>query len=124
MEATPDHFERWFNLGVAEQKREKFARAETLYKEVLQRRNAVLGVDHPDTLKTKNNLAGMYVNANAGNPLAWTYAPDYTQQAKFSTTDRDVDGRLTWQATSKQKVGAYYLVAHRFWQDARPNFSP
>src|SRR5262249_47674274 len=50
--------------------------------------------------------------------------PDYSQQAKFSTTDRDADGRLTFQATSKQKVGLYYLVAHRFWQDARPNFSP
>jgi hypothetical protein len=72
----------------------------------------------------ENYLAGMYVNANAGNPLAWTYVPDYSQQAKFSTTDRDVDGRLTWQATATQKVGGYYLAAHRFWQDARPNFSP
>jgi hypothetical protein len=72
----------------------------------------------------ENYLAGMYVNANAGNPQLWTYVPDYSQQAKFSTTDRDVDGRLTWQATSSQKVGGYYLTAHRFWQDARPNFSP
>ncbi|HVZ20673.1 MAG TPA: hypothetical protein VG871_06405, partial [Vicinamibacterales bacterium] len=72
----------------------------------------------------ENYLAGMYANVNAGNPAAWTYVPDYSQQAKFSTEDRNVDGRLTWQATPSQKVGAYYLVAHRFWQDARPNFSP
>ena len=72
----------------------------------------------------ENYLAGMYVNANAGNPLAWSYVPDYSQQARFSTTDRDVDGRITWQAAPSQKVNLYYLTAHRFWQDARPNFSP
>src|SRR6185312_5160356 len=60
----------------------------------------------------ENYLAGMYVNANAGNPQAWTYAQDLSQQARFSTVDRNVDGRLTWQVTPTQKVNGYYLTAH------------
>ena len=34
--------------------------AEALYKQLLQVRTAKLGVDHPETLATKNDLAGLY----------------------------------------------------------------
>ena len=38
--------------------------AEALYKQLLQVRTAKLGADHPDTLATKNDLAGLYRSMN------------------------------------------------------------
>ena len=54
-----------------------------------------------------NYIAGMYNNANAGNPNAWTYVPTSTQSQSDSHW---VDGslRLTWQATPRNKFGFYY----------------
>jgi len=72
----------------------------------------------------ENYLAGMYENVNAGKADAWTYVPDFGRQALFSTTDNSVNTRLTFQASAKHKISAYYHVSDRFWQDGRPNFSP
>lgn len=37
----------------------RYDKAEVMYREVLQLREKVLGCDHPDTLKSVNNLADM-----------------------------------------------------------------
>jgi hypothetical protein len=45
-------------------------------------------------------VTGMYYNLNAGNPAAWTYAPDLTRQAITDGDWKNTSLRLTWQATS------------------------
>lgn len=72
----------------------------------------------------ENYLAGMYENLNAGQADKWTYVPDFSRQALFSTTDKGVNTRLTFQASGRNKVSVYYHRSDRFWQDGRPNFSP
>ncbi len=47
-------------------------------------------------------------NLSAGNPNAWTYAPDLTRQALFDRTWDNASARLTWQATPRVKLGAYW----------------
>ena len=46
----------------------------------------------------------MWVNRNAGNPNAWTVDFDKSQQAFSETLDRIVTGRVTWQATPRNKL--------------------
>ena len=53
-------------------------------------------------------LAGLYVNLNAGDPTKWTYEPDLAQQADTFIIQPDVNGRLTWQATPKNKFSFFY----------------
>jgi len=53
--------------------------------------------------------AGMYENLNFNDPNAWTYAPDLKRPAFNDQTWKDGQLRLTWQATSKHKLG---LVWH------------
>jgi hypothetical protein len=72
----------------------------------------------------ENYLAGMYENQNAGKADAWLYVPDYSRQARFSTTDDGVNTRLTYQASARNKFNFFYQAVDRFWQDGRPNFSP
>jgi hypothetical protein len=54
----------------------------------------------------------MFVNRNAGNPSAWTYEPDTSRGPVTSdATWKGVNGRVTWQATPKNKLAvAYDLV--------------
>ena len=49
-------------------------------------------------------VAGMFANANAGNPNAWTFAPDTTRPAASENTWEDLTVRLTWQATARNKL--------------------
>jgi hypothetical protein len=58
------------------------------------------------------SVPGMYANANAGNPNAWTYVPDLTKQARNDTSRRTVSLRLTWQMTPRNKLNV-------FWDDQR-----
>ena len=74
--------------------------------------------------QNKNFVGGMYENANAYDPNAWLYEPDFSRQATYETTDKSVNTRLTWQVTRKDKVNIYWQQADRFWQNARPNTSP
>jgi hypothetical protein len=53
-------------------------------------------------------VTNMYENLNAGNPTAWTYAPDLSNQAIHDRTWETVNLRLTWQATPRMKFGAYW----------------
>ena len=58
-------------------------------------------------------IAGLYYNLNAGDPTKWTYAPDLNHQAYFSTLQPGVNGRLTWQATTRNKLSLSYDVQPR-----------
>ena len=54
------------------------------------------------------SVPGMYANANAGNPNAWTYVPDLSQQARNDTSRRTVSARLTWQITPRNKLNVFW----------------
>ena len=56
----------------------------------------------------RNLIAGMWRNANAGDPARWTYEPDLSQQATGDGTWKNVGLRLTWQATPRNKFVAWW----------------
>lgn len=47
---------------------------------------------------------GSYENLTPG---AWTYTPDFSRPSTATITDPDYSGRLTWQATAKDKVSVF-----------------
>jgi hypothetical protein len=65
-------------------------------------------------------VAGTFANKNAGNPNSWAYEADPSQQAIFFTKQKNVNARLTWQATQKNKITLYGDNQWRDWDDARP----
>jgi hypothetical protein len=56
----------------------------------------------------RNLIAGMWRNVNAGDPTAWTYVPDLSQQATGDGTWKNVGLRLTWQVTPRNKIVAWW----------------
>jgi hypothetical protein len=48
-------------------------------------------------------FAGLYYNKNAGDPTKWNYDPDFDRQAYTFIVQPDVNGRVTWQATPRNK---------------------
>ena len=48
---------------------------------------------------------GIFYNLNANNPVAWTYAPDESRRPSIDSVWKDGTGRVTWQATQKNKIG-------------------
>jgi hypothetical protein len=69
-------------------------------------------------------VAGTFANKNAGNPNSWTYEADPTQQAVFFTKQKNVNGRLTWQANQNNKITFFGDNQWRDWDDSRPIHSP
>jgi hypothetical protein len=59
--------------------------------------------------------AGRQYNLNAGDPNAWTYAPDPSRQAFDKITQRSYNGRVTWQASPKNKFSLFYDDQGRCW---------
>jgi hypothetical protein len=55
-----------------------------------------------------SSVPGMYANANAGNPNAWSYAPDLTRQARNDNATHTLALRLTWQITARNKLNAFW----------------
>ena len=55
----------------------------------------------------QNYTGGLFFNKNAGDPTLWSYVPDTTRPAFFDAWQRSLNARLTWQATSRQKVAVY-----------------
>jgi hypothetical protein len=53
-------------------------------------------------------IAGMWRNLNAGDPTKWTYEPDYSRQATEDGTWRNAGLRLTWQASPRNKITAWW----------------
>jgi hypothetical protein len=56
---------------------------------------------------TYQEQQNLYVNANAGNPNAWTWARADSPSVRNSTSKTLNAVRLTWQASQKNKVGFY-----------------
>lgn len=61
---------------------------------------------------TQRYVAGMYLNLNAGNPAAWTYAPDLAKQAISDGVWDSAAVRLTWQASARNKLNVFWDEQH------------
>jgi hypothetical protein len=57
---------------------------------------------------TRNWIAGMYYNKNAGDPTKWTYEPDTTRRALDDGTWKSAAIRLTYQASTKNKINVFW----------------
>jgi hypothetical protein len=55
-----------------------------------------------------NTVPGMFANKNFGNVNAWNYVPDLSSQSLYDGINRSTIGRLTWQATKRNKLTAYW----------------
>ena len=58
---------------------------------------------------TSNYVAGSFVNANANNPALWTYVADPAQRGYNETVSKGGEGRFTWQASPRNKIGFSYV---------------
>jgi len=72
----------------------------------------------------QNYIAGLYYNANEGDPSKWTYVADTSRRGFFSLEQNGINTRFTWQATQKHKVSFYYDNQSRIWDDTRAGVSP
>ncbi len=64
-------------------------------------------------VKNANYVGGMFYNKNALNPASWTYDPDRSQPAYGDATQPSRSIRVTWQATPKNKIFAFYDSQNR-----------
>jgi len=69
-------------------------------------------------------VAGLYENLNAGDPTRWDYAPDYSRQAVYFLRQPGGNGRVTWQATPKNKISVFYEKQGREWHNLTATTSP
>jgi hypothetical protein len=60
------------------------------------------------TFGNHNDVAGVYANANAGNPAAWTYAADSSVKERLAEDKKIAGVRLTAQPSARNKVSAYF----------------
>jgi hypothetical protein len=72
----------------------------------------------------QNFIAGLYYNANEGDPTKWTYQADTSRRGFFSLEQNGINTRFTWQAAAKHKVSFYYDNQSRIWDDTRAGVSP
>ncbi len=56
---------------------------------------------------SRNTVAGIFVNRNAGDITKWTYDPDSTTGGDDNTT-KNSSIRLTWQASPRNKFGVWW----------------
>ena len=61
----------------------------------------------------KNTVPGMFANANAGNPNAWTYVPDRSRPAYQAASFNIFALRLTSQLTARNKISVS-------WDEQKP----
>ena len=53
-------------------------------------------------------IANVYYNLNAGDPAKWLYAADPSRPAFTDRTNENISGRVTWQATARNKIGGFW----------------
>jgi Carboxypeptidase regulatory-like domain len=53
-------------------------------------------------------LANQFYNLNAGDPTKWLYAPDTSRPSFSDRTWENASGRVTWQATRRNKIGVFW----------------
>jgi hypothetical protein len=63
-------------------------------------------------LISRQNVASMWANKNAGDPTKWTYDPDYSRQAVGDGTWNQGNLRLTWQATPRNKINFFHSLQY------------
>ena len=56
-----------------------------------------------------NYAAGMFNDSTRNDPNVWTFNPDLSQPAVNAQHVQDGQGRVTWQATVKHKLGFSYV---------------
>ena len=61
---------------------------------------------------SRQNVASMWVNKNAGNPNSWTYEPVLTEQAVADGNWNNGSGRITWQISPRNKFSAWTSVQY------------
>ena len=54
------------------------------------------------------SVPGMFANANAGNPHAWTYVADESRQARSDSSNRTASLRLTYQISARNKLNVFW----------------
>ena len=64
-------------------------------------------------VRTDNTVPGMWVNRNAGNVNAWTVDFDKTRQAFSDDLARNGIGRITWQATPRNKINLHWSEQYK-----------
>jgi hypothetical protein len=52
--------------------------------------------------------ANVFYNLNAGDPARWLYAPDLSRREYSDRTFENASGRITWQATPRNRVTALW----------------
>ena len=52
--------------------------------------------------------ANQFYNLNAGDSTKWTFAPDSSKPGFSDRTWENVSGRITWQATPRNKIGGFW----------------
>jgi hypothetical protein len=57
--------------------------------------------------RTENYIGGMFYNLNAGNPNAWTYAPDLDNRGYVNARQRSANVRFTSQLNPRHKVSVF-----------------
>ena len=60
------------------------------------------------TFGNHNDVAGVFANANAGNPATFAYVADRTVKARLAEDKKIAGVRLTSQITSRNKVSAFW----------------
>jgi hypothetical protein len=72
------------------------------------RRDALWYYVSARTQGQKRDTLNLYYNQNGGNPSAWTYVPDLSKPAFSDRTWESVNGRLTWQASQRNKLSFFW----------------
>ena len=57
---------------------------------------------------SRKDSPNVYYNLNAADPSKWLYAPDYDRITYSDRTFENASGRVTWQLTPRNKIGAFW----------------
>jgi hypothetical protein len=52
--------------------------------------------------------ASVYYNLNAGDPMKWSYAPDFSRRAYSDRLFENASTRVTWQMTPRNKITVFW----------------
>jgi hypothetical protein len=53
-------------------------------------------------------IPGIFYNRNAGDATKWSYDPDRSKPQFTDRTWENLSGRVTWQATARNKIGGFW----------------
>jgi hypothetical protein len=60
------------------------------------------------TQGSTRTVANIFYNQNAGDGTKWTYVPDLNRPAYSDRTWENASGRVTWQATPRNKISGFW----------------